>query len=326
MCKVSIIIPTYNRTEYLKETVSSILNQSLQDFEIIIIDDSSDNKYFARQNRIAKLDTRIRIIRNKVNKGVSVCRNIGINNSQGEYIHFIDDDDTIGNDTLSHGLGIFKKYKDVDVVMLSSSLHPDSIKSTYIYHALNKVFKEHNKKEKRITAEEQWTILRRSPSINSMFCKKEVFSNTQFEPNLSYGEDAYLWMKLLQQNKVFYKSNSLGASTVFVRKHSGNHLSVASPNTVISYLQTVEKDFFPLKSKSKIELQWRLLHCYLKLGNFPMAFKSFLNCLGNPFHFMKRLISFIRIKLAAQISLLKFKFFENRNRSEKSYRNIPNND
>jgi glycosyltransferase involved in cell wall biosynthesis len=91
MSKVSVIIPTHNRAEFLRSAITSVLNQTFQDFEIIIIDDASKDH---TQEVIANFnDTRIKVIHNQVSKGAAGARNIGIMNSNGEYTAFLDDDD-----------------------------------------------------------------------------------------------------------------------------------------------------------------------------------------------------------------------------------------
>ena len=91
MPKVSAVITTYNRSGLLPRAVNSVLAQTYDDYEIIIVDDcSTDNT----QRVITKLtDSRIRHFRHEVNKGVSAARNTGIANARGEYIAFLDDDD-----------------------------------------------------------------------------------------------------------------------------------------------------------------------------------------------------------------------------------------
>src|ERR1700737_4457090 len=91
MPKVSVIIPTYNRAELLRSAIISVLTQIFQDFEVIVVDDASrDNT----QNVVHSFnDRRIRYIRNGMNKGDAVARNVGITNSSCEYIAFLDDDD-----------------------------------------------------------------------------------------------------------------------------------------------------------------------------------------------------------------------------------------
>jgi glycosyltransferase involved in cell wall biosynthesis len=91
MPKISIIIPTHDRAEFLRLAITSVLNQTFQDFEILIIDDASKDH---TQEVITDFnDTRIRVIYNQVSKGAAGSRNIGIMNSNSEYVAFLDDDD-----------------------------------------------------------------------------------------------------------------------------------------------------------------------------------------------------------------------------------------
>lgn len=91
MSKVSVIIPTHNRSELLYSAITSVLNQTFQDFEIIVVDDcSGDNT----PEIVSKLNNkRIKYIRNEINKGEAEARNTGIMNSDSEYIAFLDDDE-----------------------------------------------------------------------------------------------------------------------------------------------------------------------------------------------------------------------------------------
>ena len=87
----SVIIPTYNRLELLKRAINSVLNQSFQEFEVIVVDDySSDDTWeWLKENN----DIRIHSYRNNDNKGPSINRNFAVSKSNFDYIAFLDDDD-----------------------------------------------------------------------------------------------------------------------------------------------------------------------------------------------------------------------------------------
>ena len=91
---VSIIIPVYNTAKYLHKCLSSIINQSYKDFEVICVDDGSTDNSLAVLQDYQKIDDRI-IIVSRENGGVSKARNIGIEHASGEYITFIDSDDWV---------------------------------------------------------------------------------------------------------------------------------------------------------------------------------------------------------------------------------------
>jgi len=95
MAKVSVIIPTYNRADFLHVAITSVLNQTFQDFEIIVVDDASKDRTSEVVNSFH--DKRIKYFRHETNRGGSAggsaARNTGIINSNCAYIAFLDDDD-----------------------------------------------------------------------------------------------------------------------------------------------------------------------------------------------------------------------------------------
>lgn len=95
--KLSIIIPIYNVEPYLPQTIRSVLNQSFQDFELILVNNGSSDGSGKVCDRFADVDQRIRVIHQE-NSGVSVARNTGVAAAQGEYVGFTDSDDIIEKD------------------------------------------------------------------------------------------------------------------------------------------------------------------------------------------------------------------------------------
>ena len=97
--KVSVIVPVYNVEKYLKDCLDSVVNQTLEDIEIICVNDGSTDNSLAILEDYAKKDSRIKII-NQKNKGLSGARNTGMKYVQGEYILFLDSDDWLNDDAL----------------------------------------------------------------------------------------------------------------------------------------------------------------------------------------------------------------------------------
>lgn len=94
MIKVSVIVPVYNGEKFIEECIKNVLNQTLEEFELIIINDGSTDNTLDICKRNSEIDKKIRII-NQENEGVSSARNKGIEQSNGEYICFVDCDDKI---------------------------------------------------------------------------------------------------------------------------------------------------------------------------------------------------------------------------------------
>lgn len=94
MIKVSIIVPVYNVEAFLEECLNSLLNQTLKEIEIIVVNDGSTDNSLAIIKEFEKKDSRVKVI-NQINSGVSNARNRGLDIAQGKYISFIDPDDFI---------------------------------------------------------------------------------------------------------------------------------------------------------------------------------------------------------------------------------------
>ena len=94
-CKVSIIIPVYNVAPYLSECLDSAVQQTLQDIEIICVDDASTDGSRRILDEYAARDARVKVFANKVNQGLPYTRNVGLAQATGEYVYFLDSDDWI---------------------------------------------------------------------------------------------------------------------------------------------------------------------------------------------------------------------------------------
>lgn len=106
----SVIIPAYNCIDTLKNTVESILNSGLFDFEVLIIDDGSTDGTTELCDLLVKDKREIRCIHQQ-NAGVSTARNVGIEMAQGEYLLFFDSDDTVDEGTLKHAAELVYQTK-----------------------------------------------------------------------------------------------------------------------------------------------------------------------------------------------------------------------
>lgn len=107
--KVSIIVPIYNMEKYLSKCIESIINQTYQNLEIILVDDGSTDNSGKIADEYAIKDNRIRVI-HKRNAGVSSARNTGIDNATGEYVCFADADDYLMEDYVEYLLELIVKH------------------------------------------------------------------------------------------------------------------------------------------------------------------------------------------------------------------------
>ena len=213
--KVSVIVPVYNAQKYLGDSISSLINQTYKNLEIIIIDDASLDNSKEIIKKYASLDKRIRPIYSEINQGVSKSRNIGLRTYTGDYVFFMDADDYIKENTIELMMNDAKKYN-ADLV---ENYH------LIIYKNNNKEYKFTEKKVPKNnlvmgSLKDNIDILTKSTYITGKLIHKSLLKNLFFNEDLRRYEDLVFdheiknrTRNMLFQNKVLYTyyqvSNSL---------------------------------------------------------------------------------------------------------------------
>lgn len=220
----SIIIPLYNKAEYIVDTLNSALLQTYSNFEIIIINDgSSDNSL----DLVKKINHPNITIINQENQGVSVARNNGIKKAKGNYIAFLDADDYWYPNHLSKILESIKKHPEEFVFCNNYEIYyyKNKFKKTsFTFNTKGKsIIKIDNYFESSLLNDVAWT---------SATCikKKALTNNRLFDPRLTSGQDTDLWIRLaLKYHFVFnitvtakhnkYIENSLSKGNTFKSRY-----------------------------------------------------------------------------------------------------------
>ena len=192
---ITVIINVYNGEKFINRCLDSVINQTYKNLDILIIDDgSTDNTY----KLIKKYkDKRIRVIRQK-NMGLSLARNVGLDNAKGDYLYFIDIDDYIELDTIEYLYKLIKKYK-TNISMAATCLVENNI-----------IKKE--KKEETAYIVDSIEILKKilvsKDSLGAIWnklYKKEVFNNIRFEDRII--NDVTIMHKICLENREIAYSN-----------------------------------------------------------------------------------------------------------------------
>ncbi|MGG7078770.1 glycosyltransferase family 2 protein [Clostridium sardiniense] len=184
MPKVSIIIPIYNVEKYLKRCIKSVLNQTLQDFELILINDGSSDSSGEICDEYINIKNVIVI--HKRNEGVSSARNKGINIAKGEFLTFIDPDDCIDEDALEL-LYNLAKDNDAEIACYSMKTYKNNILTTApVKNYKTKIFKKEKILKEYI---EKGTFLY---SVCNKIYANKLFANNRnrFSEDINYAEDA----------------------------------------------------------------------------------------------------------------------------------------
>lgn len=123
MVKLSVVIPVYNVERYLDSCVSSVLNQTLNDIEIILVDDESPDNCPILCDEYAENDSRVKVVHKK-NGGLGFARNTGLEVAAGEYVTFLDSDDFVDRDAYESLIDLIESY-DADVLYYKFSRFTD---------------------------------------------------------------------------------------------------------------------------------------------------------------------------------------------------------
>ena len=205
MPKISIIMPVYNKQNYLERSLDSVLNQSFSDFELIVIDDGSTDSSMTILEKYRSMDPRIKLIHSE-NHGVSHARNIGLDHITGKYITFVDADDELKQEYLT---SLYKNYKDsgADIVI----------------NGITKVTKDGRNLEMcKGYSDGIYRICDILPDFASIqkntgvfgYCVSKLFSSefcgeTRFDEGLNLAEDFDYYLKLYRKAQLIYMSNRL---------------------------------------------------------------------------------------------------------------------
>ena len=171
---ISIIVNVYNSEKYIKKCLDSIINQTYKNLEILIINDGSTDDTLS----ICKSydDKRIRII-NQKNMGISLSRNVGINNFKGEYVFFVDSDDYIEPDTIEYLYNLCEEY----------NLEMSICRSKEVFDYENKII---NKEEKveiisgLDLVKKMLLNLERNGNIWGKLMKKDLIKKVKFQDRI----------------------------------------------------------------------------------------------------------------------------------------------
>lgn len=217
MAKISVVVPVYNVEKYLKECIDSIINQTLEDIEIICVNDGSTDSSLEILNDYAKKDSRIIVI-NKSNSGYGHTMNMGLNAATGEYVGIIESDD-FADKNMFEDLYKLAKESDADIVK----------GDWYNYWSKNKFARKNNrissaKTLKLTNAKQDKSLLRINPSVWSAIYKKEFLNkyNIRFleTPGASYQDLAFSFKVFALAEKViltdkaylYYRQDNMNSS------------------------------------------------------------------------------------------------------------------
>lgn len=208
---VSIIIPVYNRERLLNETINSILDQTYTNWELILVDDGSTDRSIKIAEEFSKKDARIRPFkRNRMPKGAPTCRNIGLEESQGEFIQFFDSDDIMERNCLHEKLHELEMNKALDFTVSKTAflLGNGDIKDIDQYFVYPSSFLEF--------LSNKTIFLTPGPMFRTEFIRK---FDVAFDTNLQRHQEFEFYSRIMMENPSF---SFLGNVHCFYRLHDNS--------------------------------------------------------------------------------------------------------
>ncbi len=211
---VSIIMPAYNCSKCISESIESVINQTYKNWELLIVDDCSNDNTLDVINNYAQLDTRIRVFKNEKNSGQVVSRNKALKIAKGKYIAFLDSDD------------LWKERKlYIQINLMQKNNLPFTFSNYERINVENKKIGKDVKTPNQITAKQllKNTII----GCLTVVVDRSIVGNFEM-PNLKHGEDTFTWYTILNRGFIATGIQEVLASyRVSFKSSSGNKLKAA---------------------------------------------------------------------------------------------------
>ena len=275
--KFSIIIPTYNRADFLANAIISVLNQSYENWELIIVDDGSTDNTKEIIKKFISQDSRIKYLYQN-NSERSAARNNGINNSNGDYICFMDSDNLFKENRLYQLYDEIKNtrepamfYTSIDYVKKGESIF------------LKKGIKFKNPVNKDV-------LIKQIIATPQLCISKSILEELIFNPKISVAEDLELIFRISEKYPIYYLD---GDSTIIEIQHENRSVNYSNYSNIkqIDAFKLMFKKGHPaskvnwkLKRKKWSEVYLRACYYYCLNKSFFNAFKYiFQSVYMNPF-------------------------------------------
>ena len=258
---ISVIIPTYNRKNIIQKAITSVLNQSYTNFELIIIDDGSNDGTY---NLLKSLkDERIRILHHEINKGCSYSRNLGLRNAKGDIIMYLDSDNEWDSKYIETMVGAFIELPNADAIYSGQYLYKNFDSKPYAVR-----FGTYNK-----------PLLHNHNYIDlNCFCRKSHILNEikGFDENLDRLID---WDFILKISNIF----KMYSIPVILSKYYNHDSANRITNKPFDYFETSKKildknkmlikKYYPLSKKISV-----IIPSYESLNEIKTCINSILSC------------------------------------------------
>lgn len=227
--KISVITASYNYAQYIEEAINSVINQSYQDWELIIVDDgSSDNSVEIIKSYCEKY-SRIKLFQHEggQNKGLKETLLLGISHATGDWIAFLESDDIFAFENLRKKVEIIEKYPKVKLIFNKMNYLTETEES-------KNLIKFHDKKQRKLSKMRfpqnmfyQFYVRNMILSFSCVMIEAKTLKNADFDTPNDIMIDWWLWINLAYENDFYYLDEEL---TTW-RLHDKSYISQNDYNT-----------------------------------------------------------------------------------------------
>lgn len=276
--KISVIIPTYNRAKILPRAIKSVLNQSFEDFELIVVDDGSTDKTKEIVQTFQKKDLRVKYIWQKNSGAPARPKNRGIREAKGEYLAFLDDDDEWEKEKLEEQIRLFESQRNLgfvgcDILIINERGERKELKEYKIPKYSPKIFFER--------------LLERNFLLtsSSIMVKKEIFNEIGFfDENLKVADDWDMWLRISKKFPFDFVSKFLIKYYIHQKSITPN-LDPEKEAKELEYIfEKHRKDYAKYPRILSVHLR-QLASRYCAIGEMKKGRRNYINSIKyNPFN------------------------------------------
>ncbi len=293
----------------LREAVSSVMSQSLNDWQLVIIDDHSSATAASALPTATIDNKRVVILTNDQRRGVAYSRNRGIETGTGQWLVFLDDDDTLEPDFLEQAKEAATDLEDGEVLAMPCKMHPASIKTSWGYHAMKVQVRRNRRRPSRDDAS-FYSLISSPPQMTSLICRQTLLAGVRFDEELSYGEDLFLWAELLRNHVRVKTQMKRKDCNALIRYHSMGQLSEIDDETVINYFDGFQQRFGPLDIRTQQAIKAKVFLRSLWGGQWSVAGREFALGIKKPRIFLGLCLSQTWLKGQIFLSYLLYRLIK----------------
>ncbi len=254
MFMISIITASYNYSEYIRETIESVINQTYTDWEMIIVDDcSTDNSV-----EIIKSfdDDRIKLYVNEKNLGLSKTIHKALEKATGDWVVFLESDDKITSDYLERKIEITQKYPEVNLIFNDCEFFGDESRIKTFNTALAKTRSVLKNKQYPQNMFYEFYHNNKIFTFSAVMAKRSDLLKISYNPKLDYLLDWHLWIQMAYLGKFYYISDKL----TFWRLHQNSYISKSTYRNPFDLQYKTYFDISKQTGNYKIIIKISLMH------------------------------------------------------------------